>query len=95
MPHSKQAAKRLRQADRRRLANRTRMTAMKSQIKRTDAALDAGDLARAQGEMPAVMKKIDKAAKKGTIHKNTAARRKSRLARRLKALAAKGAAPAK
>ena len=86
MPHSKQAAKRHRQSLRRRAANRARLSAMKTQIKRTEAAIAGKDSAKAKDALRDAMRKIDKAAKAGTIHKNTAARRKSALARKIAAL---------
>jgi small subunit ribosomal protein S20 len=86
MPSSKQAAKRLRQSEKRRIANKGRVSAMKTHIKRTEAAIASGDAAKSREELASAMQKIDKAAKHGTIHKNTASRRKSLLARKLNAL---------
>lgn len=89
MAHSKQALKRHRQSLRRRAANKIRTSAMNTEMKRTLGAIAAGDAAAAKEALRVAMTKIDKAAKKNTIHKNTAARRKSLLARRLAALEAK------
>lgn len=89
MAHSKQALKRHRQSLRRRAANKVRTSAMNTETKRTLAAISAGDVATAKEALRAAMAKIDKAAKKNTIHKNTASRRKSLLARRIAALEAK------
>jgi small subunit ribosomal protein S20 len=83
MAHSKQAFKRARQADEKRIVNKNVRSRMKSAIKKVHSG--TGDLAEA-------MKKIDKAAKTSAIHKNTASRYKSRLAKavnKAKAVAAK------
>jgi small subunit ribosomal protein S20 len=78
MAHSKQAEKRNRQNQEARAANKVMRSSMKSAVKRVIGAKDgktAGDgLAQA-------MKKVDKAAKRGVIHKNAAARYKSQLSR--------------
>jgi len=80
MPNSKQAAKRARQSEERRLHNKAVRSAMRSAMKRAAGATTA----QSAGElMPAAMKRIDKAAKTNVIHRNAAARHKSRLARRL------------
>ena len=89
MAHSKQAEKRLRQANRRKLQNKSRLSVMNTHLKRTLNAIAANDVTKATEAIKEAMHKIDKAAKHHTIHKNTAARRKSLLARRLAALAAK------
>lgn len=81
MPNSKQAAKRMRQADRQRVRNKSLRTSMKSAVKRAGSA----DEESAPGLLAAAMKRIDKAAKTNVIHKNAAARQKSRLARRMAA----------
>ncbi|MBK6941377.1 MAG: 30S ribosomal protein S20 [Planctomycetes bacterium] len=91
MPHIKQAAKRHRQSQKRHLENTTRMSAMKSQIKKAMSALEAGDVAKAKTEIAAAMQKIDKAAKHRTIHPNTASRRKSSLSVKLRNLERAGA----
>lgn len=77
MAHSKQALKRARQSERNRLANKARMTRLKSAMKGLMAAVASGDKAKASAMLPAVCKTIDKAAETRVIHKNTAARRKS------------------
>ena len=62
------------------------MAASTSQIKKTATVLSGGDAKKAAAELTAAMRLIDKAAKAGVIHKNTAARKKSQLARQLAAL---------
>ena len=81
MPNSKQAAKRLRQDDVRKVRNRAKSSRMKTEIKRVETLVSAGDAAGAQAAMPAAFKCIDKAAKTNVIHANNAARKKARLAR--------------
>lgn len=81
MTHSKQSAKRVRTANRRRLKNRSVRTAIKSKVKQTVAA----EPAKRADLLVESVSTIDKAAKAGVIHKNTAARRKSRLNARVKA----------
>lgn len=78
MPHSKQARKRHRQSEERRVANKSARTSMRTAIKRV---LQAGTPEAAKQSLPEAMKRVDKAAKKSVIHRNTAARIKSRLAR--------------
>lgn len=80
MAHSKQAAKRNRQNIKAREKNKIQRTAFKSALKRVKAA---DSPAAAKALVPQAMKKIDKAAKNGVIHKNAAARLKSRMAKRL------------
>jgi small subunit ribosomal protein S20 len=78
MPSSKQAKKRVTQNDKRRMANKTVRTAMRSAEKKVLEA-EAGDAA--QAALVLAVKRVDKAAKKGIVHANNAARKKSRLAR--------------
>ena len=76
MAHSKQAQKRNRTNEKSRLANKVVRSTMRSAVKKAVTTATAADQARAQ-------KALDKAAKQGVVHKNTAARRKSRLAKAL------------
>ena len=85
MAHSKQANKRIRTSEKARQANKGVTSAMRSTVKKMAKAESSED---AQAQMPAVMKRIDKAAKKGILHKNAAARKKSRLQRELNKTAA-------
>ncbi len=78
MTNSKQAAKRLRQSEQRREANKKTRSAMRTAIKQV---LNASSAEEAQKVLPTAMKRIDKAAKLNVIHDNTAARYKSRVAR--------------
>lgn len=81
MAHSKQARKRIRQNETRRLRNKARSSEVKTLMKRLQTAVETGDKAGAAALLPLVCKKIDKAAKTHVIHKNTAARKKSLAAR--------------
>jgi len=87
--HSKSAKKRNRQNIKHRLANRRRKAAVKSGVRAFTEAASAGQTERAGELLREVYKQLDKTAAKGTIHKNTAARKKSRLAKRLGKTAAK------
>ncbi|MCO6438020.1 MAG: 30S ribosomal protein S20 [Phycisphaerae bacterium] len=82
------AKKRIKQNERNRARNRTRKSALKTDTRKYLETLSSGDVANAKKQLVQVTKRLDQTAAKGTIHKNTAARRKSRLARRLNALAA-------
>jgi small subunit ribosomal protein S20 len=98
--HSLSAKKRIRQNIKRRARNRARKELLKDQTKTYLAALAGHDLAKAEVELRNTVIRLDKVAAKHTIHKNTAARKRSRLTLRLnaaKAAAAKGppAKPAK
>ena len=83
MAHSLSAQKRIRQTEKRRARNRARKEVIKDQLKSFSAAVTGGDFAKAETELRLVAKRLDKVAAKGTIHKNTAARKRSRLAKRL------------
>jgi small subunit ribosomal protein S20 len=87
--HSLQAKKRARQNAKRRTINRARKSQVKTQIKHFEAAVSKGDAEAASEQLRLVTQKLDKTAAKSTMHKKTAARKKSRLARRLNALTAK------
>ena len=83
MAHSLSAKKRVRQNARRRLINRARKSQIKTQIKRFEAAMGSGDVKAAKEQYRLLVKKLDKVASTSTMHKKTAARKKSRLAKRL------------
>lgn len=89
MAHSLSAKKRVRQNAKRRVINRARKSQVKTQVKRLETALSAGNVEAADTEFRATVKKLDKVAATSTMHKKTAARKKSRLAKRLNALKAK------
>jgi len=87
--HSLSAKKRVRQNARRKTLNRSRRSQVKTQIKRFEAALSEDNVATAAEQFQVVVKKLDKAGATSTMHKKTAARKKSRLAKKLNALKAK------
>ena len=89
MAHSLQAKKRARQNVKRRTLNRARKSQVKTQIKHLETALEKGDVEAASEQLRLVTKKLDKTASRSTMHKNTAARKKSRLARKVNSLKAK------
>ena len=82
MPNIKSAKKRVKVNAVKAANNKARNTALKTAIKKPNAAIDANAEDKTQAVQFAC-KKIDQAAAKGILHKNTAARRKSALARKL------------
>jgi small subunit ribosomal protein S20 len=81
MAHSKQALKRARQGERNRLANKAKLSRLKTSMRGLMALVAAGDKAKATSMLPAINTAIDKAAQTHAIHRNTASRRKSLAAR--------------
>ena len=80
MPQTRSAAKNLRKSDKRRSHNRNVKKDVKLQLKAFDTVIAAkGD---SEAELKAAYKKLDKAAARGVIHPNTAARQKSQLAKK-------------
>ena len=88
MANSAQARKRARQADKQRGHNASLRSALRTAIKRVRKAIEAGDKNAAQGVFAESVAVIDRIADKKIIHKNKAARHKSRLSAKIKALAA-------
>ena len=91
MAHSLSAKKRVRQNEKSRTINRARKSQVKTQIKHYEEILEKGDIAAATEQLRLVTKKLDKTAATSTMHKKTAARKKSRLTKKLNALKAKQA----
>lgn len=83
-----QSKKRTRQMEKRTEINKTRKSRLKTEVRRLHDVMHDGDVSAAHEQYRVVTKLLDQTASKGTVHKKTAARRKSRLARRLNALAA-------
>lgn len=83
MAHTISAKKRIRQNVRHRARNHWRKSQIKDAIRQFDQALRQGDTSKAADQLKDVYRKLDKVAAKGTIHKNMASRKKSRLAKRL------------
>ena len=91
MAHSLSAKKRVRQNAKRNRINRARKSQVKTQIKHFERALAGGDVKAASEQYRLVARKLDEVAGSSTIHKNTAARKKSRLAKKLNSLKVKKA----
>jgi len=72
----------MRQAERRRMRNKSRKSEIKTYIKKFNAALEQGDRELTELYFRKAVKALDKAASDGIIHKNNAANRKSRMAQR-------------
>jgi small subunit ribosomal protein S20 len=89
MANSKQAAKRSKQANKQRAANMSLRTTLRSAIKKVQKAIATGDAKAAEAALRAEQSTIDSIADKRIIHKNKAARHKSRLAKQVKALGAR------
>ncbi|HEX8146253.1 MAG TPA: 30S ribosomal protein S20 [Pyrinomonadaceae bacterium] len=79
MPNHKSAEKRVRQNEKRRDINRGNRGRLRTGIKKLRAAMESGDPGAAQELLPATVSLIDKAVQKGVLHRNAAARHKSRL----------------
>ena len=89
MANIRSQIKRNRQNERRRLRNKAVRSEMRTRTKRAVGAMDSSD-ERATELLTAAVRRIDKAAAQGVIHKNQAANRKSKLMRRARALAGGG-----
>lgn len=87
MPNHKSAEKRDRQNVKRREVNKSNRSKLRTQIKKLRAALTGNDKKQSQELLQPTISLIDKAVNKGVLHKNTAARHKSRLTSRVDALA--------
>ena len=86
MANSRQATKRARQGEKRRQHNATLRSRMRTYLKKAVKAADAGDKAAAEAAFKAAVPLIDSAAGKNIIHANKAARHKSRLNARIRAM---------
>ena len=88
MANSLSSKKRIRQNEAARVRNRARKQVIKGEVRKFLDAVSAGDASAAQEHLVVVTKHLDQTAAKKTIHRNAAARKKSRLAKKLNALAA-------
>jgi small subunit ribosomal protein S20 len=86
MPNTKSAEKRLRQNIAHRLRNRSIKRAIRTQCRKVREAVEAGNVELAQAEFRLTAKKLDRAGARNIIHRNAAARTKSRLSAKIKAL---------
>jgi small subunit ribosomal protein S20 len=78
MANTRSAAKRARQTAARTLENKSVLTGIKSQQKRLNAVIAGGDKSKIEAELAVFSSRLDKAAKRGAVHKNFAGRKKSR-----------------
>ena len=85
MPNHKSAEKRARQNEKRRDINRGNRGRLRTGVKKLRTALEGGDAGAARELLPATVSLIDKAVQKGVLHRNAAARYKSRLTLRANA----------
>lgn len=83
MANTKSAKKRIRQNEKRRVRNREIISRTRTYVKLAGEAIESGDIAASEQAVDKAVSEIDRAAQKGVIHKNNAARRKSRLIARL------------
>jgi len=83
MPNHKSAEKRMRQNERRKGINRSNRTRLRTEIKKLRAAITGGDKDALQTVLSQTVSTIDKSVQKGVLHKNAAARHKSRLSARV------------
>lgn len=88
MPTTKSAKKRLRQSEERRLRNRSTRSTLRTYVRRVLAAIEANDAVKAREELRLATIRLDRAGTRGLIHPNKAARIKSRLVHRIKAMQA-------
>ncbi|MFQ5958838.1 MAG: 30S ribosomal protein S20 [Alphaproteobacteria bacterium] len=86
MAHIKSAKKRIRQIERRSRVNRARMSRVRTFVKKVELAIAGGDKNAAEDALRAAQPELMRGVTKGVVHKNTAARKMSRLAARIKAM---------
>ncbi|EJF37921.1 30S ribosomal protein S20 [Schaalia georgiae] len=86
MANIKSQIKRIRTNEKRRLRNQAVKSELKTLVRRTREAVEAGDQEKAIAALRVASRKLDVAVSKGVIHKNQAANRKSKLARRVASL---------
>lgn len=92
MANHKSAIKRIRTNERKRIRNRLVVSRTRTELKKARVALSAGAPENAREATLQAIRTLDKAVSKGVVHKNNAARRKSRLMKHLHALENSGAA---
>jgi len=84
MANTRSAIKQMRQSQKNRLRNRSRLSKMRTAVKQFRAKVAEGNMEEAKAMLPNIYSVIDKTAQKGVIEKNTAARYKSRLTSKIK-----------
>lgn len=86
MANTKSAKKRLRQTERRTAVNRARTSRVRTYIRRVEEAIESGDKSAADAAFQAVQPELMRSAQHSIMHRNTASRKISRLARRINAM---------
>ena len=86
MAQHKSAERQMRRSLRRKAINKSSRSAYRTKIKNLRSAVDSQNAEEAQNLLPGVFRAIDRAVKKGSIHKNTGSRYKSRLSRQVAAI---------
>lgn len=86
MANSPQARKRIRRNNRRTVVNHSRLSRIRTFIKKVDAAIEAGDKDAARDAFREMQPELQRGVAKGVFHKNTASRKMSRLSKRIAAL---------
>ncbi len=89
MANSPQSKKRARQAEARYAVNKARRSRIRTYLRKVEEAIASGDQASAADALKNAQPGLDRGVSKGVLHKNTVARKMSRLAARVKAVAAK------
>lgn len=88
MAHHKSARKRIRRNARKTDVNRNRVSRIRTFVRRVEDAIASGDSAAAQAAFVAAQPELQRGVVKGVLHRNTAARKISRMARRIRLMAA-------
>ena len=86
MANNASARKRIRQTERRTERNRTRKSRMRTFVKKVESAIASGDRSAAADALRVAQPELQRAATKGVVHRNTIARKLSRLSARIKSL---------
>lgn len=88
MAHHLSAKKRIRRNEKRRVINHARISRIRTFVKRVEVAIASGDQDAASAALKAAQPEMHRGVTKGVLHKNTVARKLSRLSKRIKAMAA-------
>ena len=88
MAHHLSAKKRIRRNEKRRVINHARISRVRTFVKRVEVAIASGDQGAASAAFKAAQPEMHRGVTKGVLHKNTVARKLSRLSKRIKAMAA-------
>lgn len=87
MAHHKSAKKRIRQIKRRTVVNGTRISRIRTFVRKVELAIESGDAAAAREALRTAQPEMMRGATRGVVHRNTVARKMSRLSSRIKAMA--------